>query len=186
MNSNAQNEDTWQGAKIGRAISIEPHEEMRGWWTIRGYYANRSVSASSRDMLDMAKLMVEHLEPVVLDSKVNWIRDHINRTGVTLPEAAEAWEPEHPVANPATGPDNILTITTRDVADHYGILMESTDEGPNMPRWENLPENLRENMVSACRDALDQDPAADLVDTINENMDWEAAVLGKSDSTDGG
>ena len=75
------------------------------------------------------------------------------------------------VADPAY----VLTsITTNEVAQYYGSLCESTVDGESLTEWEDLPDSEKARLVLACQHILEQqDPPVDLIDVLNENIDWE-------------
>ena len=75
-----------------------------------------------------------------------------------------------PMANPAYV---LISTTTADVSQYYGTLCESTVDGETLAEWEDLPEEERANLALACQRALEINPAADLLDILNENIDWD-------------
>ena len=75
-----------------------------------------------------------------------------------------------PMANPAYV---LISTTTADVGQYYGTLCESTVDGETLKEWEDLPEEERANLALACQRALEINPAADLLDILNENIDWD-------------
>ena len=84
--------DNWPGARISAGLSIEPHAERGDFWTLRGHGGEPAISASSRDLLDLARLIEDNLHEGTVQNKVNWLREYRRTTNATLQEAMTAWE----------------------------------------------------------------------------------------------
>lgn len=102
------NRNPWQGARISAGLSIEPHPEHSGFWTLRGHDGKPGgapeIDASSRDLLELGRLVLKHLQGEVSDGKVSWLRDYRASTGCDLRTAMDAWDEAHGRNSPAGNP----------------------------------------------------------------------------------
>ena len=96
-------------------------------------------------------------------------------TGIDPAQAAAVAEPSY-----------ILTsVTTEEVAQHYGSLCESTVDGETLTEWEDLPDSEKARLVLCCQQILQQQPpAVDLIDVLNENIDWDTWSKDENKSED--
>lgn len=86
-----------------------------------------------------------------------------------------------PEAFPETDPQHVFFgHTTGEVEAHYAVLLE-TEEAGTMPEWNALADSEKVRLVRSCRDALEADPAADLIDVLYANLDWNLAGDGTED-----
>ena len=81
----------------------------------------------------------------------------------------------HPAPQPpAVNPGYALTsTTTENVIASYVSIMEGTVDGEHLTPWEDLPDTERTRLVQACQKALLIDPADEIIDVLDTNIDWK-------------
>ena len=182
-------ENSWQDARVSASLSIEPHGELRGFWTIRGHGGEPAISASSRDLAEFGTLLVESLQEEATRSKVNWIWKHWAETGASLRESVIAWESmnarqqntpqDDESQDPRVQPDYVLNgaVTTSDIEGLYICLQETENEGELMPDWGDLPVDERVRIITICETALAHDRGVNLIDVVYGCIEWNAILV---------
>ena len=65
-----------------------------------------------------------------------------------------------------------MRVTKEEMEGAYDVLLEAEPGGDRMPNWDELNADQRAKLEEACREAREIDPAADLIDVLYANIDW--------------
>ena len=88
---------SWNGASLSDQLNIKPSRHQEQTWHIHGLGEEREATGSTVEMIKLAHLILEKMEPAGRMERLEWVKEYRRLSpSATLKEAMQAFNRERP------------------------------------------------------------------------------------------